>query len=324
MNLRQAAAALRGEVSGRRVLCPGPGHSPADRSLSVWIEGDHVKVHSFASDPWQDCQAHVRQRLGLPQWHGDDRDRRLPAPKPRPVTKLPGDDEARRRNIARRIWSEAIDIRGTLGEHYLAAKRGLPDCIDDTLSMTVRYHGACPFENERAPAIVCAIRSAYATMCACGELGELEAVERKILTDVSRVISIQRIRLTEDGKKVGKGDSLGPMGDDGVIFLAPLYEIYYNSKVTVSEGLETGLSMRAFGHIGNIALAGGGRLKKFHPPHHWGEIVISGENDKGASRAAWEAAGARLSALNHDVSIWFPPNGFKDANDLLRPDRGAK
>jgi putative DNA primase/helicase len=321
MNLREAARALHGEVCGRRVLCPGPGHSPADRSMSVWLDGGALRVHSFANDDWRDCDAYARQRLGLPEWKGDGRrDRHKPPPRPKAPTKPERDFGP----LARNTWRETIDPRGTLAETHFK-NRGLRDCIDDTLAMTVRYHGNCPFKVndrlERAPAIICAIRSAYATMCACGELGELETVERKILTDVSRVISIQRIRLTEDGAKVGKGDSLGTMGDDGVIFLAPLYEIYYNSKVTISEGLETGLSMRAFGHIGNIALAGGGRLKKFTPPHHWGEITISGENDKGASRTAWEAAGARISALGHDVSVWFPPDGYKDANDVLRPER---
>jgi hypothetical protein len=36
MHVRSLAAALRGNVAGRdQVLCPGPGHSPRDRSVSV-------------------------------------------------------------------------------------------------------------------------------------------------------------------------------------------------------------------------------------------------------------------------------------------------
>ena len=34
-SLEEAARALDGEVSGKEVLCPGPGHSKFDRSLSV-------------------------------------------------------------------------------------------------------------------------------------------------------------------------------------------------------------------------------------------------------------------------------------------------
>ena len=50
------AAKLLGEVDrdgqGNRVIrCPGPGHSPDDRSLSVWLDEDDpegFRVHSFA------------------------------------------------------------------------------------------------------------------------------------------------------------------------------------------------------------------------------------------------------------------------------------
>ena len=38
--LQSWARALGGEVSGGQVLCPGPGHSAKDRSLSVKIGED--------------------------------------------------------------------------------------------------------------------------------------------------------------------------------------------------------------------------------------------------------------------------------------------
>src|SRR5262249_7361210 len=68
MNLRQLAAALSGEISGAQVLAPGPGHSPADRSLSVKLEPDAPDgfvVHSFAGDDPITCRDHVRAKLGL-------------------------------------------------------------------------------------------------------------------------------------------------------------------------------------------------------------------------------------------------------------------
>jgi hypothetical protein len=37
-DLRAIAHALGGEVSGPQVLCPGPGHSARDRSLSVKLD----------------------------------------------------------------------------------------------------------------------------------------------------------------------------------------------------------------------------------------------------------------------------------------------
>jgi hypothetical protein len=51
-DLRAAARALGGEFVGRdSILCPGPGHGPRDRSLSLKINTaspDGFTVHGFA------------------------------------------------------------------------------------------------------------------------------------------------------------------------------------------------------------------------------------------------------------------------------------
>lgn len=68
-SVQSAATALGGEVSGRRILCPGPGHSAADRSLSVWLDplsSEGFSVHSFSGDDPITCRDYVRSRLGLP------------------------------------------------------------------------------------------------------------------------------------------------------------------------------------------------------------------------------------------------------------------
>jgi hypothetical protein len=53
-DMRAAARALGGDVSGRDgVVCPGPGHSRQDRSLSVRFDPsapDGFVVHSFAGE----------------------------------------------------------------------------------------------------------------------------------------------------------------------------------------------------------------------------------------------------------------------------------
>ena len=59
---------VRGD-NGPQVLCPGPGHSPADQSLAVVpsVENeDGFVVTSFANDDWQACKDYVRGKLGLP------------------------------------------------------------------------------------------------------------------------------------------------------------------------------------------------------------------------------------------------------------------
>jgi hypothetical protein len=64
--LQELAAALGGEVSNGQALCPGPGHSPKDRSLSVKLDGNGgFIVHSFSGDDPIACKDHVRQKAGL-------------------------------------------------------------------------------------------------------------------------------------------------------------------------------------------------------------------------------------------------------------------
>jgi putative DNA primase/helicase len=66
---RTIARVLRGDVAGRDcVLVPGPGHSPADRSLSIKIDPADTLgflVNSFAGDDWQTCRDYVSAALGL-------------------------------------------------------------------------------------------------------------------------------------------------------------------------------------------------------------------------------------------------------------------
>jgi AAA domain len=69
-SLHQIARMLGGEVAAGQVVAPGPGHRPADRSLSVKLNaaGDDVVVHSFAGDDPIACKDFVRDKLGLAAW----------------------------------------------------------------------------------------------------------------------------------------------------------------------------------------------------------------------------------------------------------------
>jgi hypothetical protein len=72
IDLRSLARALNGEVSKGQILCPGPGHSRADRSLSVKIDAsapDGFVCHSFAGDDPITCKDYVREKAGLPAFN---------------------------------------------------------------------------------------------------------------------------------------------------------------------------------------------------------------------------------------------------------------
>jgi hypothetical protein len=67
VSLQHIARSLNGEVRGNQVAAPGPGHSAADRSLSVKISdsGEDIVVHSFAGDDPIECKKYVREKCGL-------------------------------------------------------------------------------------------------------------------------------------------------------------------------------------------------------------------------------------------------------------------
>jgi hypothetical protein len=78
-DLQTMARLLGGEVSGGQVLCPGPGHSAKDKSLSVKIDSgapDGFVVHSFSTDDPIACRDYVREKLGLSAFKPDGRYRR--------------------------------------------------------------------------------------------------------------------------------------------------------------------------------------------------------------------------------------------------------
>jgi putative DNA primase/helicase len=318
MNLHQAARALGGEAHGGKIVCPGPNHSKGDRSLAVWL-GPPLRVHSLAQDDWRECAAYVRQRLGLPddEWRDRPLEERRPAPRIEP-TKDEIDKEKRRAEMVRKLWIETVDPRGTLAEHYLTKERGLPG-VDDLLALTLRFHPACPFRDDdalvKAPALIAALRDPRLVMGQCGRLGDLEEVERAILSEPNYIAAVQRTRLTKDGKKVERR-SLGAMGN-ACVFVDSIWGAFYAATACISEGVETALAMRALGFPACVALAGAGRFRTFQPPPHWASIIISGENDRGASESAWRDAGPRWARDGHDVEVWTPPDGLKDANDLI-------
>ncbi len=243
----------------------------------------------------------------------------LPPPPPTPTARPnAGDDEAKRRQRAREIFAERVDPGGTTAEKYISVERALPGMIDDTLALTLRFHPRAPFRDGdvivRSPALICAVRDARDTVDACSRLGDLDEVEHAILRDPERIIAIQRIRLTPDGKKLERR-SLGAM-QNGVVFVSSLWEIFNCATATISEGVETALAMRALGFQGCVALAGSGRFKCFEPPGHFALITVSGENDAGASEKGWRDAAPRWAKAGHSVDVWAPPAGLKDANDI--------
>lgn len=288
MNLAALARALGGNVSGRGVLAPGPGHSARDRSLSVLpsiASPDGFIIHSHAGDDWRACKNHVRERLGLP-------DARRPRPEPARPAPTDGNANARRaRAVA--LWHEAIEPRGTLAERYLAS-RGLrlPAAIAGEV---IRFHPCCPWGTIHAPAMLAPLRSIHD----------------------DKITGVQRTRLTPDGRKVERR-MLG-IARAAAVKLDPDDAVALG--LVIGEGVETCLAARQLGFAPAWALGSAGAIAAFPLLAGVEGLTLLAEDDRtGANARAVEACANRWHRAGREVVI-VAPIGGGDANDALR--RGA-
>ena len=120
MNAREITGALGGDWHGSYGLCPGPGHSPHDRSLKVSNGSCGLVVHSFAGERWQDIKDALRSQ-GLLPGRGRDTYRQSWTS---PAAVDDGTDTKRKQAFARDIWERAQPAAGTLVESYLR-RRGI-------------------------------------------------------------------------------------------------------------------------------------------------------------------------------------------------------
>jgi putative DNA primase/helicase len=308
MNVRSIAAALGGEAVGRdQVLCPGPGHSREDRSLSVrFISADDFVVHSFAGDDPILCKDYVRQRLGLPQWQpGDDNhNRSIPQHKvaawdravidrePEEHRQLTEDDLLRiERAVA--IWNEAQHPRGTLAERYLQEQRKLY-LPADVANTVLRFHPRCPWRNEntgktdRVSALIAAFRS----------------------VDDDKITAIHRIALNPDGTKIGRR-MLGVAHR-----VAVKLDSIIGDELAIGEGIETCMAAREIGGMPPVwALGSVGAISFFPILPGIRRLTILGEAGE-ASVQAIKACGTRWHRAGRRVRIAMPSVG-SDFNDQL-------
>jgi hypothetical protein len=113
-DLAAIARALGGEVSSGQVLCPGPGHSVEDRSLSIKCDStapEGFVVHSFSGDDPIACRDYVRKKLGLPEFE--------------PRRKANGGAKPFSPTVAKYVYRLA-DGTPYLQVHRLADKSGFP------------------------------------------------------------------------------------------------------------------------------------------------------------------------------------------------------
>jgi hypothetical protein len=280
IDLQSLRAVLGGEITGGQLLCPGPGHSPRDRSLAVKLSasGGFV-VHSFAGDDWRECRGHVHARLGLPQWRSHNLI----------ITRAQASSIESNKNVesARRLWSEGADPRGTSAEAYLAARKlHLPA---EQCGSVFRFHPQCPWRIEDKIEFIPCLIAAFT----CINDNEITAIHR---------IRVDRLELWPKTER----RMLGAVAGTAIMLDPP------GQRLAIAEGIESALAARQLGFGATWAL---GSARELAPIDGVNELIILGERDE-ASRKAADACARLWQAQERAVSLVLPAYGG-DFNDLL-------
>jgi putative DNA primase/helicase len=304
-DLRAIARALGGEVVGRQVVAPGPGHSPRDRSLSVTISAaapEGFLAFSHAGDDFAECRDHVKARLGIDRRQQENR----PQTPPRRPTQPPRDDDrdARALMFAKQIAFELRPVLGSPGETYLRdARKIVTSAIEDVLERTdgVGWHPAVYF-NEPGHALH------------GRKLGAIISVMTDMIT-AEPTGAISRTYIHE-GRKLGKAKTLGSPA--GIIRLSEDADVL--EGLHIAEGLETALAGMSIGLRPMWAAGSTALMAKFPVLSGVEALTVIVDHDANAAgeraarelEARWLDAGREVRLLRSD--------DYGDLNDIIAGD----
>jgi len=279
-----------GAVTGRDTCnIPAPGHGPTNRALSIKCVDNARGYILFCHNPDvsdTECLEHVDAGMAI---QPSRRSRFQEAPCHRePDEQYHRAINAERSALARRVFDDAGDARGTLAERYLR-NRGLE--IPEAGADVIRFHPTCIWHKQTLPCLV--------------------ALYRRI--DDNAPQSIVRIALSPDGTKLDRM-MLGPTR--GCAIKVDADENVHEGLI-VGEGLETVLAGRQLGYRPAWALGSAQAIANFAILNGIEALTILGENDS-ASQQAIEKCGANWHAAGKEVFIVEPMNSaHSDVNDVI-------
>lgn len=263
-------------------LVPGPGHSKADRSLSLRLVGERVIWHSFAND----TARAVFDHLGIDGAKEASPQERREAARQREA-------EERRRQAANAafcaaVWGETLLSEGTIVAAYLAA-RGLSGAIPHTL----RFHAAAPTNYQRSvttPAMVALVHAPNGQPVGLHVTALKADGSAKAWGDKSRRMF---------GSMRGAAVRLGPISEAG--------------ELAVGEGIESCLSFSTLKGVPAWAALSTSGLQQFGPPASLTRLYVAADADDAGMSAARELA-ERASRL---CEVVVTPPAAGDWNDAL-------
>jgi Toprim domain len=319
MDAEWLALRLNGTRAGRSWLarCPVASHGrqrgDINPSLLIFDGDTAVQFRCQSGCHPLDVLAELRRR-GL--WNGKDsvegRSRPSLNGDPRYAAELKARREreareaARLRNLALRIWKESQPALGTEIERvYLHWWRGIeiPEATrTELLTQVLRLHRHCPRGSGgvRQPAMI--------------------ALMLNIATNAPQ--SIHRTFLTPQWAKAGKPMMLAPAGG-AAVKLTSQAEAFGTAgrcpRLTVCEGVETGLALLMRGECSVWALGSAGGVKRFPILPAVEELVIAADVDaRGTGERAAAAVVERWRAAGMRARVMLPEDGKKDFAEGLR------
>ena len=256
-------------MSGRQILCPGPGHSLRDRSLAIRFDStapDGFVVHSFAGQDWRECRDHVRAILGLgdaarpsANWH-----------------EFVLNDDAKRTR-ANHLWDCRQSAADTVVETYLYEARGYRGAIPDTI-------GFLPPGAYQFPAMIAAFGPAYF---------DSENLPHRW----TAVAGIHLTFLEPDGSGKAAIDRpkimLGPSSGFPIVVAQPNDLL----GLAITEGIEDALSVHAATGLGAWAAGSAGGMPGLADkvPDYIEAVTICAHDDDAGRRGAYALAEALTS-----------------------------
>lgn len=275
---------------GRRALVRGPGHGPADRSVSLLeTEDGRVLIHCFSPrDDWRAVRDEFAD-LGLL----DEDEAQAPPPSEPSVRLKPerGDEDRRTRML--RLWTESEPVAGTIAERYLRGR-----AIEGELpgADVLRFHPRMTSleDRERRPALVAALVDPD---------GDIQGIQVTLLTAHGASKAALATPRRTIGRLMGGYVRIDAPGD----------------TLVVAEGLETALSARRALGAGAWAFLSAENLARFEPPPVIDRLLIAADNDKAGLAAAARLSMRARTSLVCDLAL--PPTGHLDWNDWARANR---
>jgi hypothetical protein len=286
----QIVKALGGEIyeGGRKALIPGPGHSAADRSISLILSSNgKVRAHAFSDHSWQEVLDWL-QALNLVDRHHHLIDK--PAVRAMSYRRALTDED--KTSAARRLWDTAKPIAGTLSATWLIRRRKIVRSLESNAfrhnpsAPLMAYDPKCPYAR---PAFVARVTSATGAHVGT-EITYLDARGRK-----DGALRIPR-------KLIGKKPPGSAVEIDQV-----------DTEMVVAEGVPSALSASHYFDLPCYALLGVKSFPSWRPPERVTSVIIACDRGEAGERYS-SLLCAALARSGIRSRLEFPPNGKEDFN----------